>query len=191
MIPFFQHWQALAGRFEHAAEWLLIFDYEGTLMPTTRRPSHGKLSDIVRRKLRRLILRDNCAVAVVSERSLADLRHRVGIHHLIYMGNHGLEIESNGWGFAPPDGGQAGRPLHWNRGSAVNWLRRVVSPRTLVFYLGDGPLDEIAFQALAKVGVTLRVGKKKGSAAAYYVQRQSDVRQVLDKLIAVGKYAGG
>jgi len=50
-------------------------------------------------------------------------------------------------------------------------------------------MDELAFQALAKVGVTLRVGKKKGSAAAYYVQRQSNVRQVLDKLIAVRKHA--
>jgi len=191
MIPFFQHWQALAGRFEHAAEWLLIFDYEGTLVPATRRSSQAKLPEVVRRKLRRLILRDHCAVAVVSERSLADLRHRIGIHHLIYMGSHGLEIEGNGWGFAPPEGDQTGRPFHWNRGSAVNWLRRVVSPRTLVFYLGDGPLDEIAFHTLAKVGVTLRVGRKKGSAAAYYVQRQSDVRQVLDKLIAVGKYASG
>src|ERR1017187_3012872 len=164
MIPFFQHWQALAGRFEHAAEWLLIFDYEGTLAPTTRRPSQAKLSEVVRRKLRRLILREHCAVAVVSERSLSDLRHRVGIHHLIYMGNHGSEIESNGWGFASPEGDQPGGPLHWNRGSAVNWLRRVVSRRTLVFYLGDGPVDEIAFQTLAKVGVTLRVGRKKGSA---------------------------
>jgi len=191
MISFFQHWQALAGRFEHAAEWLLIFDYEGTLVPATRPPFQAKLSDVVRRKLRRLILRDHCSVAVVSERSLPDLRHRVGIHHLIYMGNHGLDIESNGWGFASPEGGQAVRPLHWNRGSAVNWLRRMVSPRTLVFYLGDGPMDEIAFHTLAKVGVTLRVGRKKGSAAAYYVQRQSDVRQVLDKLIAVGKYASG
>ena len=189
MIPFFPHWQALAARFEHAAEWLLIFDYEGTLVPSPRRPSQAKLSVVVRRKLQRLILREHCAVAVVSERSLSDLRHRVGIHHLIYIGNHGLEIESNGWGFAPLEGEQAGRPLHWNRGSAVNWLRRVVSRRTLVFYFGDGPMDELAFQALAKVGVTLRVGKKKGSAAAYYVQRQSNVRQVLDKLIAVRKHA--
>jgi trehalose-6-phosphatase len=191
MIPFFEHWHSLAGRFEHAAEWLLIFDYEGTLMPTTRRPSQAKLSEVVRRKLRRLILREHCAVAVVSERSLADLRHRVGIHHLIYMGNHGLDIESNGWGFASPAGEQTGRPLHWNRGSAVNWLRRVLSRRTLVFYLGDGAMDEVAFQALAKVGVTLRVGMKKGSAAAYYVSRQSDVRLVLDKLIAVGRHTSG
>ena len=188
-MPFFQHWEALADRFEHSAEWLLIFDYERTLIPETRRPCETRLSEIVRRKLRRLTRRGNCAVAVISERSLSELRHRVAIHHLIYMGSHGSEIEGNGWGFSLPAGGEAGRPFRWNRGSAVNWLRRVVSRGTLVFYLGGGPMDEIAFQALAKVGVTLRVGKKRGSAAAYYVQRQSDVRPVLDKLIAVGRHA--
>jgi trehalose-6-phosphatase len=187
MRPFFARWPALVRRFQKAEEWLLMFDYDGTLAPIVLRPSHARLSDAIRRKLRRLTLRDKCAVAVVSGRSLSDLRRRVGIHHLIYVGNHGLDIESNGWGFAHHQTSEAGRERHWDKGSAVNWLRRVMLRRTLVFYIGDGPTDENAFRVLAKDGVTLRVGRKNDSAAAYYVQRQTDVSRVLDKLIAVGK----
>jgi trehalose-6-phosphatase len=192
MLSFFAHWPELARRFQMAGEWLLMFDYDGTLAPTALHPSQAKLSDIIRRKLRQLSLRDQCAVAVVSGRALSDLRRRVGLRHVIYIGNHGLEIESNGWGFEHPQAHEARRQLksiprpHWNKGSAANWLRRVVSRRTLVLYIGDGPTDEDAFRALAGDDVTLRVGKKKDSAATYYIQRQADVPLVLDKLIDLG-----
>ena len=186
MRSFFTHWPELAMRFRDAKEWLLMFDYDGTLAPIALRPTQARLSEAMRRKLRQLVLRDKCVVAVVSKRSLPDLRRRVSLHHIIYIGNHGLEIESNGWGFAYPDAPQAGRELHWTKGSAVNWLRRMVPRRTLVFYLGGDLTDEDAFRALAKDGITLRVAKKKDSAAAYYIRSQADVALILDKLIAVG-----
>src|SRR6185437_10154763 len=118
MRSFFTHWPELAMRFRDAKEWLLMFDYDGTLAPIALRPSQARLSEAIRRKLRQLVLRDKCVVAVVSKRSLPDLRRRVSLHHIIYIGNHGLEIESNGWGFAYPDAPQAGRELHWTKGSA-------------------------------------------------------------------------
>src|SRR5665213_502377 len=77
MRLFFAHWPDLARRFQKAEEWLLMFDYDGTLAPIVLRPSHARLSDANRRKLRRLALRDKCAVGVLSGRSLSDLRQRV------------------------------------------------------------------------------------------------------------------
>lgn len=78
----------LAGRFLY-----LFFDYDGTLSPIVRDPEQAILSVRMKRTLERLSKDGRCSIAVISGRSLEDIRKRVGIVGITYGGNHGLEVE--------------------------------------------------------------------------------------------------
>jgi alpha,alpha-trehalase len=78
--------QGLDGR-----RLVVLLDYDGTLSPIAPRPEDAVLPAATRDVLDRLGRR--FLTAVVSGRSLADVRALVGLEHLLYAGNHGLEIE--------------------------------------------------------------------------------------------------
>lgn len=69
---------------------LLFLDYDGTLVPIRRTPERAVLGERKKRLLK--ALSDQAFVCIVSGRSLADIRERVGVEGLAYIGNHGLEI---------------------------------------------------------------------------------------------------
>ncbi|MDE2040246.1 MAG: trehalose-phosphatase [Elusimicrobia bacterium] len=73
--------------------YFLGLDFDGTLAPLRRSPELACLPARNRRALRRLRRLPSVRVAVISGRALADLKRRVGVPGLIYVGNHGLEIE--------------------------------------------------------------------------------------------------
>jgi len=76
---------------------LLIFlDYDGTLSPIVKRPEAARLSRQKKETLRKLSKNKNCRVAVISGRSLTDVKGKVGLGDIIYSGNHGLEISGPG-----------------------------------------------------------------------------------------------
>ncbi len=75
----------------------VLLDFDGTLAPIVARPSEARLPPLPRSVLARLARRQGCHVAVISGRSLPDLRERVGLRDLVYVGNHGLEIAGPGW----------------------------------------------------------------------------------------------
>ncbi len=68
----------------------VFLDYDGTLVPIRPKPGLAVLHPARRRLLERLS--ETAFVCVVSGRSLANLKQRVGIQSLSYVGNHGLEI---------------------------------------------------------------------------------------------------
>jgi len=68
----------------------LFIDYDGTLTPIVANPDLALLSEAVRQTLGALA--GVCKVAVVSGRGLADVRARVGLDTLTYVGSHGFEI---------------------------------------------------------------------------------------------------
>jgi len=68
----------------------LMLDYDGTLSPIVRDPAQARLPAGNRALLLRL--RERMPVAIVSGRGLDDLRGRIGIDGLLYVGNHGAEI---------------------------------------------------------------------------------------------------
>jgi trehalose 6-phosphate phosphatase len=77
-----------------AAGLMLVgLDFDGTLAPIVPRPDDAALPATTRPVLEQLAQRRDTRVALVSGRSLRDLRERVGIGGLFYAGNHGLEIE--------------------------------------------------------------------------------------------------
>jgi trehalose 6-phosphate phosphatase len=81
---------------------LLLLDFDGTLAPIVERPELAKLPEETRSLLFALNAEPRVSVAIVSGRSLADLRQHVGLE-TIYAGNHGLEIEGRGLRFQSPD----------------------------------------------------------------------------------------
>ena len=75
------------------AESLFIFlDFDGTLTPIVSNPEKAFLSDGMKAILRRLKKIPGVFLAIVSGRSLKDIRNRVDLKGIYYIGNHGLEI---------------------------------------------------------------------------------------------------
>jgi len=82
---------------------LLFLDYDGTLTPIVKHPRLARLSPAGRKVLRDLVLTKELKTAIVSGRSLAELKNMIGVKGLIYVGNHGLELEGLGLRFTHPD----------------------------------------------------------------------------------------
>lgn len=68
---------------------LLAFDFDGTLAPITNLPDRARLRKPTEGLLRRLA--GSYPVAIVSGRSVDDLKERVPVGFDAYIGNHGLE----------------------------------------------------------------------------------------------------
>jgi len=85
----FQAWLDPFLRHYHVA---LFLDYDGTLTPIVDHPEDAELSESARKDLARCAERPDVDVALVSGRSLVDIRRRVGRDDVTYAANHGLEI---------------------------------------------------------------------------------------------------
>jgi len=68
---------------------LLAFDFDGTLAPIVARPEDARLSRAVASRMQALCTL--LPVAIVSGRSVADLRRRLDFEPMFIVGNHGAE----------------------------------------------------------------------------------------------------
>jgi trehalose 6-phosphate phosphatase len=86
----------LAAEPERAA---LLLDVDGTLAPIVPRPEDARVPDETRAELARLAAR-YALVGCVSGRAGEEARRIVGVPELVYVGNHGLELEPESpvWG---------------------------------------------------------------------------------------------
>jgi len=75
---------------------LVALDFDGTLAPIEDDPDAPEITQANRRAVKQLADHPDTMVAVVSGRQLADLRPRVGIEGIRYVGNHGLEYTVDG-----------------------------------------------------------------------------------------------
>lgn len=91
-----------------AARVGLITDVDGTISPIVNTPSAAQVTPRARALLRELHER-LALVAVISGRAAADVRDRVGIADLVYVGNHGME-RWNGHAVETPPAVQRFRP---------------------------------------------------------------------------------
>ncbi len=83
-------------RFERAKVVFLFFDYDGTLTPIVKKPELATLPLENRLVIKKLVKKRWSRVAVVSGRSLKNVKKMVGIKGIVYAGNHGLELEGPG-----------------------------------------------------------------------------------------------
>ncbi len=93
MDHLFSAWPGTAQRVSRGDRVLLLADFDGTLAPIVGRPEKAILPDPTRKALGVLAASPRAEVAVVSGRSLDDIKEKVAVPGIVYAGNHGLEIE--------------------------------------------------------------------------------------------------
>jgi len=67
-------------------------DFDGTLVPIRKDPACCILSEETKELLQFLANSRYCYLAIISGRSLSDIKGRVGLRRVFYGGNHGLDI---------------------------------------------------------------------------------------------------
>jgi trehalose 6-phosphate phosphatase len=84
---------------EDPAQAGLFFDVDGVLAPIVARPQDARVSDETSAELHRLNER-YALVACISGRAGDEARRIVGLPELVYVGNHGLELDDEAaeWG---------------------------------------------------------------------------------------------
>ena len=93
MKHLFEGWESIQAKIQQALNLFLFLDYDGTLTSIVSRPELAFCPSDVKRCLEELRDLSNVYIAIISGRSLKDLRKKVGVSGIIYVGNHGLEIE--------------------------------------------------------------------------------------------------
>jgi trehalose-phosphatase len=148
--------EPLTGAPEQAG---LFLDFDGVLAPIVARPENAYPPEATRGELRRLVAR-YALVAVVSGRAGDDVRERVGVDGIVYVGSHGLELD-----------GQADR---WRQqiadfASAATWPAQEIELKGLsvsFHYRGraDGRAAVLELETVAEAardeGLVARFGRK-------------------------------
>ena|SRR5579863_3639530 len=98
-----ENFEVFAPRVAAASQIALFLDFDGTLANIVPVPQEAQMERGVRTTLESLAARNDFTLAIVSGRAVADVRKRVGLSKVIYVGNHGLEIESEEIRFREPD----------------------------------------------------------------------------------------
>src|SRR6266566_3299936 len=94
----FKVWVDIERPLRSAAECFLFLDFDGTLSPIVSNPYQAELAPRAQELLGDLQRMPGMRIAIISGRSLHDIRSRVGLD-LTYAGNHGLEIGGPGIDF--------------------------------------------------------------------------------------------
>jgi trehalose 6-phosphate phosphatase len=89
----------LARLAEDPTKAALFLDVDGVLAPIVPKPEDARVPDETRKELRRLNER-YALVACISGRAGADAQRIVGVPDLVYVGNHGLELDGEAAGWA-------------------------------------------------------------------------------------------
>jgi len=98
-----ENFDSLERRVASSVRVGLFLDFDGTLSSIVPNPRSAKLDPGIRPILEALAARPDFSVSIVSGRAVADVRERTGLANLIYVGNHGLEIESDTIHFREPE----------------------------------------------------------------------------------------
>ena len=89
-----EDWANISQRIQEAQNLFLFLDYDGTLTPIVSTPDLALCPSEVKTALVKLRDLPKVSLAIISGRSLEDLREKVGVPGIIYVGNHWLEIEN-------------------------------------------------------------------------------------------------
>jgi trehalose-phosphatase len=148
---------ALARIAEAPERTALLFDVDGVLAPIVPVPHEATVPEETRAELQRL--HDRYAlVACISGRSGADARRVVGVDDLVYVGEHGLELE-------PAAADWSDRIQQF--AATVDWEDVEWKPLTITFHYRRADDEEAALTMLEAVatrarheGLVARFGRK-------------------------------
>ena len=148
----FHVWQNIEKRLWTAKGILLLLDFDGTLTPIVKRPKEAQLSPEMEGILKFLAKKRGFEVAIISGRSISDLKQKIKIKNIIYVGNHGLEIERKGKKFIYP---QASKSI-----PAMKELKKILKAK------------------LGSIKGTIVEDKRVGLAVHYRMVKNSDVPEL-------------
>lgn len=134
----FSKWPGISKRLQSAPHRLFLFDIDGTLASIKKKPGAARVHAPLRRLLLALSQKPRSTVGIISGRQLDDAMAMVGVHQLIYAGNHGLEIYFNGSRHVEPQARnhahtlkpfylEAKRALTAVKGAIVEWKGLTIS----------------------------------------------------------------
>jgi len=107
----FSDWNKVSSRIKKSPQVFLFFDYDGTLTPIVSTPEKAKFPKRAKNLVKRLKTHPKFTIAIISGRSLKDVKRMVGLKGVVYAGNHGLEIKGKGVKFLKPVAADAFKPL--------------------------------------------------------------------------------
>jgi trehalose 6-phosphate phosphatase len=135
----------------------LLLDVDGVLAPIVDVPHEATVPEETRSELRRLNAR-YALVACISGRSGADARRIVGLDELVYVGEHGLELE--------PEAARWSEQLR-RFAASVDWDDVEHKPLTVTFHYRRADDEQQALALLEAVaararieGIVARFGRK-------------------------------
>jgi trehalose 6-phosphate phosphatase len=154
-------WSEVIEQLKNASNIMLMTDYDGTLTPIVERPEKADLPVTTRILLKSLGNQPRITLGVISGRSLADLKEKIGLNGIIYAGNHGLEMEGPNLSFVNPQAEQL-RPI----------VRTLSHLLTKVFAIIEGIRVE-------DKGLTLSIHYREVAEGRY-----SEVRDLFDHAVS-------
>lgn len=70
----------------------LLLDYDGTLAEINPNPNFTEIRPESKKALQQLVTLPNIFLAIISGRTVSNVRNKAGIENVTYSGNHGMEI---------------------------------------------------------------------------------------------------
>ncbi len=89
-------WKRLAKPLQFPRTVLLLLDFDGTLADIAPTPEQARLRPRVLTLLRELARMPRLRVGFVSGRALGDLKKKVPLRNVVFVGSHGLELQTAG-----------------------------------------------------------------------------------------------
>ena len=93
MRHLFAVWPRIVKKIKSSKRILLSLDYDGTLTPIVSTPDKALLSPEIKKYLKKISKNPRVTLAVISGRTLRDVRKKVTLEEPYYAGIHGLEIK--------------------------------------------------------------------------------------------------
>src|SRR5512143_2929075 len=94
MKHLFEAWNEVETQIRQAGLLFLLLDYDGTLTPIVARPEKAACPPGVKSVVEKLRDSPKALVTIISGRALEDLKGKVGVSGITYVGNHGWEMEN-------------------------------------------------------------------------------------------------
>ncbi|MFH1440749.1 MAG: trehalose-phosphatase [Candidatus Omnitrophota bacterium] len=91
----FQYWDKIKEKLE-SKKIILFLDYDGTLSPIRKTPQEAVIPLVNKNLLIKLSKDPVFKIVIISGRALKNIKNVIKIPRIIYVGNHGLEIEGPG-----------------------------------------------------------------------------------------------
>ena len=89
----FEEIKEVEKKVQSAEKVFLFLDYDGTLVPIKSRPELAVFPAPTRKLIKKLSSLPKIYLAIVTGRSFKEIKDLIDVKGIIYIGNHGLEIE--------------------------------------------------------------------------------------------------